>query len=342
MLNQHFHGGDLRAAEKQFGRKPSEWLDLSTGISPWSYPIDTVPEFVWRTLPYDNVALITAAAEYYQCSEKAITPVSGSQDAIRRLPCLLTPSTVAIPAIGYQEHRLAWMAAGHEVLLYFTQAELQGLVSQHRVEHVVIINPNNPTAEIMEADFYARLLCQLPGSGYLIIDEAFVDFCPDKSAVTFLNNPKVIILRSVGKFFGLAGLRLGFVLGEGPVVEHLRDDTMPWGVNHPALWIGAKALADSHWQFKQRQLIEQQQDWLVDLLTHYLPDSVIFSAGLFVTVFDKVDVLHTLYLKAAEAGILLRYDTFLDKNSLPNADAWLRVGLPGDQSESLQQFLVHL
>lgn len=332
------HGGDLQAAEQEFGRPESGWLDLSTGISPWQYPVGQLPDSVWHKLPYADAALLTAAADYYQCPEDRITPVAGSQDAIRRLPAYLPPARVALPANGYREHLLAWRSAGHQVVRYASQDELRSLSDRQLVEHIVIINPNNPTAEIMDTDFCLQLTGQLPQAGYLLIDEAFMDCHPEKSFIPKLNNTNVLVLRSVGKFFGLAGLRLGFVLGQGELVEQLRADTQPWGVSHPAIFLGAKALSDVDWQRQQIQRVEQQQQYLQELLGYYFPDHERVSTSLFSSLFDRTvsdreSLLHSLYIKAAKSGILLRY------GELAEGGIWLRVGLPGENMPRLEQFL---
>lgn len=340
------HGGDLIRAEKELGIRASDCLDLSTGISPWVYPVGAIPESVWQTLPYDDSALLAAAAVYYSCPSSAITPVAGSQDAIRRLPRLLaetqTTSRVALPYLAYQEHRLAWQAAGHTCIFYRDLSELKHLVKQGKVKHVVMVNPNNPSAELYQPEDYVSIIQGLPASGYCVIDEAFIDLYPKSSFIRYANdlvcanehapNANIIVLRSMGKFFGLAGLRLGFVLGSGSLVEQLRDDIMPWSVSHPALWVGAKALADSTWQLAQIKRIKQQQHYLLSQLRAAFPACDVATRGLFTTVFGDKNVLLDVYLRAAKANILLRYDTLNDN------DAWLRFGLPGQDMPLLQAF----
>lgn len=360
------HGGDLIRAEKELGIRTSDCLDLSTGISPWAYPVGAIPESVWQTLPYGDSALLTAAGVYYSCPASAITPVAGSQDAIRRLPRLLatkqTISTVALPYIAYQEHKLAWQAAGHELVFYKNLSELKHLVKQGKVKHIVIVNPNNPSAELYQPQDYLSVINDLPETGYCLIDEAFIDLYPESSfthsAISSANgstddsannciddtacinastmNTKVIVLRSIGKFFGLAGLRLGFVLGCGSLVEHLRNDIMPWGVSHPALWVGTKALGDCAWQSKQIKRIDSQQQYLKSQLDVAFPNCNIATRGLFTTVFGDKNLLHNAFLRAAKANILLRYDVINDK------DAWLRFGLPGQCMPLLQAFFSQL
>jgi cobalamin biosynthesis protein CobC len=122
------HGGDLVWAAKTFNRPVAEWLDLSTAISPWMYPIPSVPDTVWQRLPYNQGGLLQAAAQYYQCDPQHLIPVSGSQAAITHIPTLLSRSSVAIPEVAYREHEYSWRKAGHSVCCYRSLEHLQQLV----------------------------------------------------------------------------------------------------------------------------------------------------------------------------------------------------------------------
>ncbi len=333
------HGGDLTAAAKQYGRPVDEWLDLSTGISPWPYPVPTIPQSIWQRLPYDNDNLVDAAAAYYQVPANHITPIPGSQYAITHLPRLLAKSSVAIPAVGYREHERAWRITGHTVFFYESWEQLNTLVAQGEVTHVIILHPNNPNGDLLPHATFESLLSHV--SGYCFIDEAFMDLNPEKSFVTSLasyNN--VFILRSVGKFFGLAGLRLGFLLGEGDLIERLRSTLDPWGVNNLALFVGQQALSDNTWQKKQREGIQQQSQSIYQLLASRLQDhsaaTTLINVGLFLTIMGEKDFLAHLYECAARQGVLLRY------NSLPQDLAWLRFGLPGEHEPTLHRVVQEL
>ena len=326
------HGGDIARLERELGCSLQGCLDLSTGLSPWSYPVPPVPDYVWQSLPYDTAALLAAAATYYGCVEPYITPVAGVQDAIVRLPYYLPTATVALPVLGYQEHRRAWSKAGHRVVFYRHLSELEQLIERHPLLYGVVINPNNPTTERLSAEVVLSLHQRLANKGCLIVDEAFMDVTPAQSVAAFAHLPGLLVLRSFGKFFGLAGVRLGFVLGQGPVIERLRGDIEPWGVSYPAIWLGAQALADSGWCSAQRQRIVQQADQLRALIDAKFGGTT-DSAHLFLTTMGSPEVLQVIYQKAAIAGVLLRYEVFEERW------AWLRVGLPGEQLAVLTTFL---
>jgi len=267
------HGGNLNDAAKMYGIELDQWLDLSTGISPWAWPIPTLSESVWQTLPPTDLSeLLRAAADFYQCPAKPLTTdqltvAPGSQLLIRLLPhisCIdsankTEPRRVALPLLGYQEHALSWHMAGFELVFYQDTSQLNALIQQKTVEHAVIINPNNPSTELIEPAKINHWAEQLPG--LIIVDEAFIDLQPRLSANQYLNNKNsnLVVLRSLGKFFGLAGLRIGFIFSNNKqLIKQFNALLHPWSINHAALIIAKDALNDLHWHELQRQRITQQ------------------------------------------------------------------------------------
>jgi len=255
------HGGDLAFATRQFGKPPAGWQDLSTGISPWSYPLGEIPPQVWQRLPDSGGELRRVAATYFGVCEAQLLPLPGSQFAIGRLPFYLPPSRVALPLLGYSEHHRAWGNAGHQIVHYRDQEQLGELVEAGAIEHLVVINPNNPGTEILTPEGLLGLYHRHRQRGLLLVDEAFADVRPGLSVAPQLETrPDLWVLRSLGKFFGLAGMRLGFLLGHSerhPVHARLEDELSPWGVSHPAQWAGIQALQDRHWHEQQRRRIER-------------------------------------------------------------------------------------
>ncbi len=339
------HGGNLETAIKKYGFDKDQWIDLSTGISPWSWPVQVSDEDVWRKLPPSNEELIIAAAGYYRIDHNKVIATPGSQMAIRLLPQLFKPSTVAVPALGYQEHAASWQLANHTVLRYQSTSELFDLLKSHQAEHAVVINPNNPSCEILDPKTINNIAAQVPGA--MIIDEAFIDFYENssptekdgamiQSAVKNLTN-NMIVLRSIGKFFGLAGLRLGFAIGDHPKVAQLNTLLQPWSISHASMIIGTQALADNVWQQQQHLRIKNQTKAFLPILTALISNELsnldqkeyeVKSCGLFNTVLiDKSlgpDVLIELHHKLAQQAIWTRLFN-------PNDDtAWLRFSLPAD------------
>lgn len=341
-----FHGGDLQAASREFGSPPSSWQDLSTGISPWAYPVPSLPESVWQRLPGSDQDLIQAAAQYYGASAEWITPIPGSQHGIATLPGLLPAGRVALPRVGYEEHRRAWQATGrHRVQLYRDADELYQLVKQSAVEHCVLINPNNPGADVVAPEWIRDLHLAHRQRGLLLVDEAFADAQPRSSVVPMLADcPDLWVLRSVGKFFGLAGLRLGFLIGHSlrqALGELVRQPLQPWGLTHPALWVGEQALADEVWQGAQRARLQMASQTLMSFWQTLgergpvPPDFAVADGRLFVTLTGSRVWLYGLYKTLARKGILLRWCHARDDRQ----PVWLRCGLPDDDGHRLAEAL---
>jgi len=240
-----FHGGRLDEAIAEYGGIKADWLDLSTGINPNAYPVPEISSSTWQRLPDDQAEkrLISAARDYYKVPDHiGLTLGNGTQALIQALPHALGRKTVSIVSPTYDEHRNCWERSGCEV---FAAASLDEAVQAGDI--VVVVNPNNPTGHVhqpVELEQAANLLAQK--SGVLIVDEAFADCCPQCSLVPYIPQ-NTIVLRSFGKFFGLAGLRLGFAICHEPYAELLRDTQGPWNVSGPALEIGAHAFSDQVW-----------------------------------------------------------------------------------------------
>ena len=345
-MHEPMHGGRLHQAAQQFGIPIDEWIDLSTGINPHSYPLPAVPASVWQKLPDDGDNLLSIAASYYGSAH--LLAVAGSQVAIELLPTLI-PITrrtcrVGILSPAYAEYAYQWKRQGHHVEA-LTADEIE--VRLPHLDVVVVIRPNNPTAELLSSSRLKRWLKILQQhNGYLIVDEAFIDALPGDKAISMITQDPVsnlIVLRSVGKFFGLAGIRLGFVWAEPAVLAGLKARLGIWSVSNVARWAGAIALQDADWQLQMRHRLSAEGQRLKELLTKSLTalltqsltgflsqpleqqGFVCLSTPLFCTVEFKgsrQNVAASLYLQLAQQGILIRY--------LEQYEA-LRFGLPANE-----------
>lgn len=244
-----WHGGDLGRARALFPAAPEPWIDLSTGINPIPYPLPALPLSLWQRLPAadDEAALLAAARNAYRVPAGAgIVAAPGTQILIdllpRVVPDLASAGSVAVLGPTYAEHALAWRKMGATVVEADTLAQADDAAT------VVVVNPNNPDGRLLSvADLTALAARCAARGGLLVVDEAFCDFTPDVSLVPALP-PATVVLRSFGKTYGLAGVRLGFAIGEAGLVNALRDAMGPWAVAGPALAIGAQALADAEWR----------------------------------------------------------------------------------------------
>ena len=205
------HGGRLNRAAATYGIAVDQWLDLSTGINPRSWPVPHIPEAVWQRLPEADDGLDAIARDWARAPAAAgCVALPGSQAAIQLLPRLRAPGRVGVPSPGYAEHAHWWRAAGHEVVALAHDAVDEVLDT---LDALVWIQPNNPTGlclpRSMLRDWRERLAAR---GGWLVLDEAFADPTPEASLVADTGTEGLIVLRSIGKFFGLAGLRGGFCL----------------------------------------------------------------------------------------------------------------------------------
>jgi len=308
------HGGRLLRAAQRFGIAPEQWLDLSTGVSPWPWPVPALPASAWHRLPEEEDGLIEVAQAYYGATQ--VLPVAGSQAAIQALPHLRACGRVGVIAPGYNEHAHAWRRAGHEVVSAPASALL---AAADDFDVVVLIHPNNPGgdrfAPELLLDLHARLARR---GGWLVADEAFIDATPDDSLCTHAGPDGLIVLRSVGKFFGMAGARAGFVCASAELLVALRERLGPWTLSGPTRWAVKQALADRDWQAQARPRLIAASNQLATLLqTHGLPPQ---GGSAFFQRCAHADA-PTLHDALARRAILTR---------LFDAPASLRFGLPAD------------
>jgi cobalamin biosynthesis protein CobC len=315
------HGGDLTEAMARYGGSPQMWLDLSTGVNPWPWPIPgDLPDNIWQRLPSraDEGNLIAAAREAYAVPAGAeMVAASGTQSLIQWLPQLASDGPVAIAEPTYNEHAAAWRLVGHEVI---ARADLDEL--PNAVRHVVVVNPNNPDGRVISRAVLARVAAQLgERGGWLVVDEAFADIEPDVSVVGLCADLPIVVLRSFGKFYGLAGLRLGFAIACPDIARRIALALGPWPCSGPALTIGAAALRDKEWADRARVAIQTQARKLDDVLAG-AGFTIVGGTGLF-RLARRADAgkMHTSL--AAQHIWCRRFDW---------ADDLLRFGLPpGDR-----------
>lgn len=298
------HGGKLRTAARRWKIPLADWLDLSTGISPWPYPLPAPPAEVWQRLPEEEDGLEAAARDYYGAEHLLMLP--GSQAAIQWLPHLLAPGRVAMPAPLYAEHPAAWRAAGHALVGWNEAADC-----------AVLCNPNNPTGARFTR---AELLERARGLRLLVVDEAFIDAEPAESLVGGPDN--VVVLRSLGKFFGLAGARVGVAIAPAALLDRLADALGPWSVSHPARWAARLAFADRDWQARQRKRLAAGSQRLAGLLS-----AIGAPTGTALFQYVVTPRAPELHEALAKRGILVRL--FDAPPALPS----LRFGLPGDEDQ---------
>lgn len=312
------HGGDLDRARRRFGG--GDWLDLSTGINPRPYPLPQMPAEVWGALPLtaDLQALERrAAAVFGAATGCGCVALAGASAAIQLVPWLRPPAGEArVLGPTYNEHAAALRQAGWRCREVAEPGELAG------AELAVVVNPNNPDGRHLAPDRLLRLAGEV---GLLVVDESFADATPELSLLphwpALPAAAEVLVLRSFGKFYGLAGVRLGFALGAAPLVAQLRGRAGPWAVSGPALAAGRAAYADAGWREATIRRLGAEAARL-DALAQAAGWRLVGGTELFRT-YETGDAAAA---QARLAGAQIWTRVF------PYAKGWLRLGLPGQEA----------
>lgn len=283
------HGGNLAEAAARYGIAREDWIDLSTGINPHGYPAVPIDPQAWIRLPDDNDDLEAIAAAHYGAS-RALA-VAGTQAAIRMLPSVLPPGPIGVGLLTYGEYAPAFERAGFPVARFVTSAfaDVEPAASfvldpsrelPADLKHLVLVNPNNPGTERFNPQAVMAWGEQLAArGGTLVVDEAFGESMPDLSVASQANRPGLIVLRSIGKFYGLAGARVGFVLANERIDEAMRAIRGPWTVSGPARVVARAALLDTPWQARTRAELIASGERLAQLLAPHHPN--VMSTPLF-------------------------------------------------------------
>ncbi len=316
------HGGDLSGIRRAYPHAQKPWIDLSTGINPQAYPVPEISPDIWQNLP--DVALLDglyrAAAGYYGVGVQQLTAAPGTQALIQWLPFLRAQingvGRIGVVGPTYAEHALCWQRAGHQV----RQIALED-TADTECDVVVLVNPNNPDGRLCPgADLIPVAERLAARGGWLVLDEAFMDCNSENSFCALLSGrANVIILRSFGKFFGLAGLRLGFAIGAPELVMEIAALIGPWAVSGMACAVGARALQDQAWIVQTRARLHadgQRRDAI--LVQHGM--RIAGSHPLFSLVYTPY--ADQLFVHLAQSGIYARlFDT---------QPYWLRIGALAD------------
>jgi len=350
------HGGDIVSASQRYDVAIEDWVDLSTGINPEHYPVDKIPLQSYCRLPYITDTFNNAVNHYYLSDNNAqknlaFLAVAGTQVAIQALPSLLANFPVLLPKVAYQEHRQHWQKNAALSATFNTKSNaksnsnsindypslnrqeateyINGALTKNNKQHIVIINPNNPTGLMFDKQQLLSWANMLHKDAYLIVDEAFIDSTPENSLLNALTSPaldqvlphNIIVLRSFGKFFGLAGIRLGFVFSNKHLIQQLASTVGIWQVNGPAQSLAIAALQDKQWQEETTIRIKRNANHTQDCCQHLISLSQQHHhSDLFSSYFFSRDQAISINHSLALSGILTRVI------ELDSSRAILRIG----------------
>ncbi len=315
------HGGSLDRACALFPAAPQPWVDLSTGINPNSYPVFDLPATAFSRLPEPtrNRDLTRIAAVAYGApSDRHVVPAPGTQILLPRVASLAKPGHAVVLGPTYAEHRRACAIAGHQVE---ETGEFERLAE---ADLAVVVNPNNPDGRVVIRDDLLDLAAILDArGGLLVVDEAFMDVGPlEQSLAGDVCRGGIVVLKSFGKFFGLAGLRLGFALATPELAARLDDQLGPWAVAGPALETGIRALTDKDWQERTRKQLAEDAARLDGLLARH---DIRVMGGTSLFRYAQLSSASLLFKTLGRHGILVR--NFIERPQ------HLRFGLPATETE---------
>lgn len=302
------HGGDPLHIPPADAGVPM--LDLATGVNPWVWPVPAPPIACYSKLPYFSEGLQDVAATYYGVPKECLLATAGSQAVIQQLPFLAASGRVLLPAVGYEEHRYRWELAGHDVVVFhcYDRDAIAQQIRRDAVQHLVLISPNNPSADQLDLDDLRYWRSLLPEEGMLVVDQAFADANPESDVSALAGEKGFVLLRSVGKFFGLPGLRLGFVIAAPDLLAALDKHLGPWAVSGPAQWLGERALADQAWQQEMIAKLAYGSMAQAELLMATFADCEVrcVTTALFVTLIMPLQRADLLQAACYRAGLSVR------------------------------------
>ncbi|MGH6777100.1 MAG: threonine-phosphate decarboxylase CobD [Bradyrhizobium sp.] len=308
------HGGNLDIARGRFGGLPEDWIDLSTGINRRPYPVGDLQPHHWTALPSrSELKSLEDAARRAYATTAQVLATAGAQAAIQMLPQLAPGGGAKILAPTYGEFGHVLRTAG------WRMEEVGEFDALAGADLAIVVNPNNPDGRRHDPQ---ELLALIPRVGRLVVDESFADVLPELSLAPQAGRPGLLVLRSFGKFYGLAGLRLGSVLGCEADIAALAEMAGPWPVSGMAIAIGQKALGNHDWARQTRARLVRDAERL-DRLAQVAGWTLVGGTPLF-RLYDATD---GLLAQERLGGVRIWSRAFRDKPS------WLRLGLPGDETE---------
>ncbi|MGA8571139.1 MAG: threonine-phosphate decarboxylase CobD [Desulfobaccales bacterium] len=284
------HGGDVYHLARSLGINIADLLDFSANINPLGFPpglSGAIQEALTEIVHYPDrrcVALRQDLAGYHHLSPEEILVGNGSTELIYLLARVLKPRRGLIVTPAFSEYEHALSVAGVPVAFHATTEAhnfaLHEVFEAQAGDLVFLAHPASPSGALLDPELFLEVAAALDAVGaYLLLDEAFIDFVEEASFKSHLSRfPRLLILRSFTKFFGIPGMRLGFLLGAPELLAPISDVQEPWSVNTMAQVMGRACLADGEYMTRTRTMIAQERAFLLDRLAA-LPGLTAFSSA---------------------------------------------------------------
>ncbi len=280
MLEKYGHGGDLTTAKETFGRPPQgSFLDYSSNMNPLGPPPSVaraIRQFAAAIDRYPDPAvrkLTSRLAAMHGIAEESVLVGNGAAELIDLAARVQKPDTCAIPAPSFIEYADAVRKAGGRVLPVQLLPEEGFELNEKRIEDAMtrygkptmwfIGSPNNPTGRLVDPGMIRQLL---DNGHHVVLDEAFIDFVPDGEALSLLRlaaeHPRLIVLRSMTKFYAVPGIRLGYAVGHPDAIAVMRELQVPWSVNGLAQEIGLAVLDEEAYAARTAAWIAEERPYM--------------------------------------------------------------------------------
>ncbi len=287
------HGGNIYRFAENNNISDIDVIDFSASINPLGLPKSVISEIrkidsLMSNYPDPNVVRLKQAISiYYSLDADSIVCGNGSTELIYLCARALKPEIALIPSPTFSEYERACLLLGSRIKYHnlkkedYFDLDLEEFIKDMKgCSMAFICNPNNPTGRLIRKD----LLLEIANAAndlkcFLVVDEAFIDFIPESSVISEVkNNPFLIVLRSMTKFYALSALRLGFGVFHASVVENILRNKEPWTVNSIAQIAGIAALNDEDYREETFKVIREGKELLENglkrLSIEFIPSSV--------------------------------------------------------------------
>ena len=275
-MSKPLHGGGVDRAMHDLGLSRAEIADFSASINPLGVPPQVrsaLQDAVARIGDYPEIdaeSLRQDLASFHQLPAENLLPGSGSTELIYLLPRVFQPRKALLVQPCFGEYAPALLRCGTQInRLSLSVADgfrfsVERILSavDSSTDLVLLANPGNPTGIGIEPQLLLALAAQL-GPCRLLIDEAFADFCPERSLLAAVPRvPNLLILRSLTKFYAIPGLRAGYLAGPAGDIALMAAAREPWALSNLAIAAARACLTAADYQAQTLRLIPQLREEL--------------------------------------------------------------------------------